>query len=168
MTVRSTTREHDKQGENKERVIGSPIDQRTSAYSADNDDTRKEPTKGTHEAERVGTRRHAGRGDGRTKAESTNTDDGEAKYLSERVHGAERGTRHAMWPRKGRVTSTGMTEDEVRRRIVPNRGSGRGKTSMGTEHAVRYPTNGREERGSSRRPRAENPGSQGEVCKDQI
>ena len=64
MTVRSTTTEHGKQRENKERVIGSPTDRRTSAYSADNNDTRKEPTEGTHGAKRVGTRRRAGRGDG--------------------------------------------------------------------------------------------------------
>ena len=67
MTVRSTAREHGKQRENKERIIGSPTDRRTSAYSANNNDTRKEPTEGAHGAERVGTRKRAGRGDGRTE-----------------------------------------------------------------------------------------------------
>ena len=66
MTVRSTAREHGKQRENKERVIGSPTDRRRSAYSADSD-TRKEPTEGTHGAERDGIQRCAGRGDGRTE-----------------------------------------------------------------------------------------------------
>ena len=67
MTVRYTLREHDKQGGNKENIIGSPTDRRMSAYSADNDDTRKEPTQGTHGVERVSTQRRAGRGDGRTE-----------------------------------------------------------------------------------------------------
>ena len=60
-----------------------------------------------------------------TEAESTNTDVRETKYHSERVHGAERSARRAMWPRKGRATSTGMIGDEVRRMTVPNRGSQR-------------------------------------------
>ena len=60
MTVRSTAREHGKQGRNKECVMGPPTDRRTSTYSADNNDTRKEPTEGTHGAERVSTRRRAG------------------------------------------------------------------------------------------------------------
>ena len=67
LTVRSTAREHGKQGENKECVIGSPTDRRTSVYSVDNDDTRKEPTEGPHGAERVGTRRRTRRGDSQTE-----------------------------------------------------------------------------------------------------
>ena len=103
-----------------------------------------------------------------TEAEITDTDNGEAKYLSERVDRAERGTRRTMYPRKGRATSTGMIGDEFRCRTVPNPGCSRGKISVGGEHAVRYPTNSREEQGSGRRPRAENGGSQGEVCEDRI
>ena len=60
-----------------------------------------------------------------TEAQSTDTDVEEAKYLSERVHGAERSTRRAMWPHKGRVTSTGMIDEEVRRMTVPNQRSQR-------------------------------------------
>ena len=47
MEVRSTAREHDKQGRNKERVMGSHTDRRTRKYSEDNDDTQEEPTEGT-------------------------------------------------------------------------------------------------------------------------
>ena len=60
MTVRSTTGEHGKQGENKECIIGSLMDRIMSAYSAHNNDTRKKPMEGTHGAERVSTRRRAG------------------------------------------------------------------------------------------------------------
>ena len=60
MEVRSTAREHDKQGRNKERVMGSPTDRRTSAYSKDHNNTREEPTEGTHGAERVGIPRCSG------------------------------------------------------------------------------------------------------------
>ena len=60
-----------------------------------------------------------------TEAESTDTDVGKAKYLSERVHGAERSTRHAMWPRKGRAKSMGIIGNEVRRMTMPNKGSQR-------------------------------------------
>ena len=58
---------------------------------------------------------------------------------------AEWSTKRAMWPRKGRVMSKGMIGDEVQRKIMLNRGSGRGKTSVGKEHMVRYLINGREE-----------------------
>ena len=54
------------------------------------------------------------------KAESTNTDVGEATYLSERVCGAERNSRRAMWPRKGQATSTGVINGEVRVTIGRN------------------------------------------------
>ena len=60
MEVRSTAREHGKQGRNKERVMGSPMDRRMSAYSEENDDTREEPMEGTRRAERVGTSRCSG------------------------------------------------------------------------------------------------------------
>ena len=60
MTVRSTAREHDKQGRNKEGIMGSPTDRRTSAYSKDHNNTREEPTEGTHGAERVGIPRCSG------------------------------------------------------------------------------------------------------------
>ena len=71
----------------------------------------------------------------------------------ERVRGAERNTKRAMWPCKGRATSKGMIGDEVQRMIVPNQGSGRGKTSVDDEHVMRYPADIREERGFGRRSR---------------
>ena len=64
IAVCSTAREHNKQGRNKEHVMGSPTDRRTSVYSKDNNDKWEEPTEGTHGAERVGTPRCSGRGDG--------------------------------------------------------------------------------------------------------
>ena len=64
MMVRSTTSKHGKQGTNEDRVMGSPTDRRTSVYSKDNNDKWEEPTEGTHGAERVGTPRCSGRGDG--------------------------------------------------------------------------------------------------------
>ena len=91
-----------------------------------------------------------------TEVESTDMDVGEATYLFERVRRAERSTKRAMWPRKGRATSTRMISDEVRRMTVPNQGSGRGKISMDEEHAMRYPTDIQEERGFGQRSRAEN------------
>ena len=80
-----------------------------------------------------------------TEAESTDTDVREAMYLFERVRGVEWSTKRAMWLRKGRATSTGMIDDEVRRMTVPNQGSGRGKPSMDEEHAMRYLANIQEE-----------------------
>ena len=71
-----------------------------------------------------------------TEAESTDTDVREAMYLFERVRGVEWSTKRAMWLRKGRATSTREIDEEVRRMVVPNRGSGRGKTSVEKEHAV--------------------------------
>ena len=80
-----------------------------------------------------------------TEAESTEADVREATYLVKKVRGAERSERHGMWRRKGRATSTGEIEDEVRCMAMPNRGSGRGKTSADEEHTVRYPADGQEE-----------------------
>ena len=58
------------------------------------------------------------------KAESTNTDVGEATYIFGKVHEAERSPRRAMRPRKDRATRTGIISNEVRRMTVPNQGSG--------------------------------------------
>ena len=80
-----------------------------------------------------------------TEAWNTDTDVGETTYLFERVRGVEWSTKRAMWLRKGRATSTGMIDDEVRRMTVPNQGSGRGKPSMDEEHAMRYLANIQEE-----------------------
>ena len=106
MTVRSTTREHGKQRENKERVIGSPTDRRTSAYSADNNDTRKEPTEGTHGAKRVGTRRRAGRGDGRTEGGPHATRKGRNPARIRRDRGLDRRA-YAANKRRARSTTAG-------------------------------------------------------------
>ena len=57
------------------------------------------------------------------EAESIDTDVGEATYFFGKVHKAERSTRRAMWPCKGRATSTGIIGNEVRRMTVPNQGS---------------------------------------------
>ena len=103
-----------------------------------------------------------------TEAESTDTDVGEETYLVEGVRGAERSTRRAMRPHKGRATSTRMIGDEVRRMTVSNQGSGRGKTSVDEEHAMRYPMNIREEGGFGRRSREKNEVSQREEREDRI
>ena len=50
--IRYTAKERGTQKRNKERATRSSTDQRTSAYSADNNDTRKEPTQGTDGAEK--------------------------------------------------------------------------------------------------------------------
>ena len=73
-----------------------------------------------------------------------------------------------MWPRKGRTTSTGMIDGEVWRMTVPNQGSGRDKTSVDDEHAMRYPMNIREEGGFGRRSREKNEVSQREEREDRI
>ena len=106
MTVRSTTREHDKQRENKEREIGSPTDRRTSAYSADNNDTWKEPTEDTHGAKRIGTRRRAGRGDGRTEGGPHATRKGRNPARIRRDRGLDRRA-YAANKRRARSTMAG-------------------------------------------------------------
>ena len=76
MKVRSTAREHDKEGIIKEHIMGSPTSRRTSAYSEDNDYTREQPTEGMRGVEGVGTPRYSGRGDGRTKGGTHTTREG--------------------------------------------------------------------------------------------
>ena len=101
-------------------------------------------------------------------AGSTDTDVGEAMYLFEKVRGAERNTKCAMWPCKGRATSTGMIYIEVQCMIVPDQGRGRGKTSVDQEHTMRYPADSWEGRGSGLRSHMENTGSQKELCENRI
>ena len=53
-TAHSTERECGERGRNKERVMGSPKDRRTSAHSEDNNDTWVAPTEGKRGSDGAG------------------------------------------------------------------------------------------------------------------